>query len=264
VEGIDREGDPAARYALLAEARDLALAVGNTGLVRTALEETAKHFEVDWWELLAATVDDVAESRIATTKKPEIARAAMEWAEEALAADQFDGAMRLAGSAHAMAVGRDGATAGRALELTRKLPEIEALYERSQQAAETLAKDPDDPEANLTLGVYHALAKDSPASRTSGLRMLAKSGNAALKAAADAERTAGEPPLAPGKMADLGDAWYAAAESVDDELKPLVYRRAEHWYQQAEPKLEGFTARKVTHRLETIREKFRESKGARP
>jgi hypothetical protein len=102
-----------------------------------------------------------------------------------------------------------------------------------KEALEVLARDSEDAEANLKVGRFRVVHQDN---WDEGLPLLARSGNAGMKALAAKDLAA---PAEATSRKELADAWWAAAEKEKDKSpgRRACMRRAYHWYELALPKL---------------------------
>ena len=110
-----------------------------------------------------------------------------------------------------------------------------------------LAATPNDPEANLIVGRYLCLRKNS---WTDGLPLLAKASDPGWKDIAKQETAAPQEAADQVKLADLW--WDAAAkrgEKKDDPWQKLMQARAVYWYRLAMPNLGGLMLAKVKTRV---------------
>lgn len=254
-EALETPDEPAIRFVLLGQARDLAVSAGDSTLLREVVEETAKYYDVDAKEQLIRILSDVADSRIGTSSKKDLAQGTLDLAHECLAANDYDSAMRLARAAQSMAVGRDTAMTKQAVDLIKSLPRLEQEYKRFQQAGKILADDPNHASANLAQGQYYCFVQNTEEAWQKGLPMLAKGSDAKLKALAEAELALARSKSKQGAndWFNLAEQWYEMARSADDIARASCRRRAASWYEKAHPKLQGFKARKAKLRLEELK-----------
>lgn len=251
-EAIDTPDDPVVRYVLLGQARDLAVTAGDPDLLREVIEETATYYQVDGLQQMISTLSDVAEGRMGSGGKKELAKGALDLAEERISEDDYDAALKLTKAAHAMALARDSATAKRATDLLKALPRKQREYERFQQAEKILAQEPDNPAANLAQGKYYCFVKDTPEAWQKGVPMLAKGSDPKLKALAQAELAA-EPKAEAGELFNLAEQWYEVARAADETSVRACRRRALYWYEKALPHLQGFKQKKAKLRVDELK-----------
>jgi len=106
-------------------------------------------------------------------------------------------------------------------------------------AMQTLLGKPDNPAANLTAGKYFCFAKGE---WETGLPLLAKGSDPALKALAEKELARPEGGEA---QAALAEGWCKLAESARGRQKSSISGHAIAWYEQALPALEALSKTKA-------------------
>jgi hypothetical protein len=250
-EAVDTVDNPAARYVLLDEARDLAVQAGRASLLSEVVGEMAKHYDVDPRRELTRTLVDAVERPLPSTARRDLGVEAARQADEALRADDFQTAAVLARAANSLALkGRDVVTAKKANEMLAEIPRLEKQYQASLEAAKLLAAEPDNPQANLALGKYDCFFRKEPRWER-GLPGLAKGDDPVLKALAEAELGASAS-LPAAQEVRLADQWHEAAVSLPDEIRSQARARAAFWYKKALDELSGFTKARVEKALEEI------------
>lgn len=237
------ESDPVQRFVLLREAKDLARDAADWETALAAIDETGRVFQVDVVAMKAA----LHAAMSAAAKKPEewtaVARKQLALADEAAAADQLDPAAKAASEASSLAKkAKDLALAAKADAKGKEIAERRTWQTRLTKATETLAKSPDDPEANLVVGRQEALLKGN---WEKGRVLLAKGSDAGLKAAATKDLA--QPADVPGRIA-AGDAWWDLAEK-DPAGRLQLRLRAVTWYEQAAESATGILRTKIDGRL---------------
>jgi hypothetical protein len=232
------------RFALLSEARRLAISANNPALALQAAESLSESFTVDRFDQLAKTADDLGERDLPTAARKELVEALEPLVEQALSAGQFAAGRRLAAVGAAAARKTNQAEIAKTLaRLSKELTAGEKLAASAADARTRLEQNPDDPNANETLGKYLCLyAGDWPA----GLPHLARAENAALRAVAELE-TAADP--APTAVVKVADAWWDLAEHGGADAGRMR-ARAGYWYEQAAGELTGLAKTRVEKRLE--------------
>jgi hypothetical protein len=243
-QGVDTSDDPPTRYVLFREAMNLAADAGSLAEGLNAVEELARWFEIaepalktDFFEKLSTLLKAPAENR-------ELAQEALLAARDAIRSDQFDvadRALKVAGSAAQKA--QNVTLLGR---VRARVNEVSTLRQESQKvrpALEVLAKNPKDPEANLTAGKYYAFLKGD---WDKGLPLLAQGADAMLKS--QAARDLAMPATALDQM-QAGDGWYDLAASQGTAARAQLQLQAHHWYTLAAPGLTGLSKAKVDKRL---------------
>jgi WD40 repeat protein/serine/threonine protein kinase len=250
--------DPAGRYVLLREARGLAAAAGDAATAITAIDQMARLYEVDDTAAMKVTALTTA-SKVVT--KPEPAKALAESAlvvlEELVAGDYYKKAEQVAALAEAAA--RKAGQAAFTKRVEAQVKEVKAAekdHEAAEVARAVLRRQSDDPEANLTVGKYLCFRKGD---WDAGLPLLARSGDKALREAAEADLAR---PGAADEQKKVGDRWWDLAEQKPVLGKTHLQRRAAYWYQQAVTGLSGLTLDKVQDRIKTVVEQTPDLKPA--
>jgi len=254
----DSRDKPAERFVILREAQRLAGEAGDTDLALRAIDALGADFEFDdllesgrvLFALAAAAKDDPTYARLAELVPPWVARAAD--ADRVDAADKLlDAAVRAvqkpAGRKYAKPIVDLRAAFAEQVKLTRKL----------EAARLKLAADPTDAEANLTLGYWLCFVQgDWPA----GLPLLAKSGDAGLRACAEKELA--EPPATAEGQIAIGDAWWDLAQKSPADEKLARLARAADWYRLASAQpVAGLVKARLDQRLGEAREVVAKSPG---
>lgn len=252
----ETKDNPAARYALWAEARDLAVAAGDTKTLREVIQEMARGYQLDGMQEQARALAEAIEMPLPSAVRNALARAAVDAAEEALRGDAFEPAAQLAKAGFGLAnkvittKGRDMHTIRQANELVELIPWLTEQHAQAQQAETALGKDASDPKAVLFLGKYYALVKNNWGR---GLPLLLKADDATLKALAESEQAITRRG-SPAEMVQLAEQWQQAIGSMEEPLRRFARRRALYWYETALPRLSGYTRERATQAVGELRE----------
>jgi hypothetical protein len=250
--------EPAQRFVLLREATSLAARGGNIDLALQAITEMERDYAIeDALDQKLAALDKVNKQvSIGPSSKKAVIENALVVVDEAVAADNFDLAIKLVDLADVAA--RKIANPplikrvqGRAKELAEQRKD----YEKIEEALETLKKQPKDAEANLTVGKYLCLTKGD---WDKGLPRLALGSDGTLQALARKE--AAKPTTAAART-DLADGWWDLAAGERGPAKPHLQRRAYYWYKLAIADLMGLQKEKVEQRLRALSEQLPERPG---
>lgn len=243
------EGDDPAQAALYLGAAEVAARAGETKLAFDAVDQLAAVFDVDTLQSKVTLLEISAKAAKTNDARVSVANRGLELADAAMAANRMEiaeSALKTAGTAAAKV--RD---ADLRKELAAKRKEVERAKKHAERAESELASakkalsdNPDDPEANETLGKYLAFERNDWAA---GLKHFAKSGDQSLQALALADMKGATTGAA---AATLGDSWYAFAESADNPSDKAGYRsRAAFWYTRAVNDLKGFAKARIEKRL---------------
>jgi WD40 repeat protein len=251
----ETKDDPAARFMLLREARDLAAQAGDVAVALSAAEETIRTYEVEPVPLKLATLTAVSRGVATAPANKELVDAILLVLDDVLAADDFDTATKLLALAEpaarsAMSAALASKVQGRVKDLTELKKESEAV----QAAAESLRQKPDDPLANVVTGKYLCFRKGK---WDEGLPKLARGDDAVAELAR--KDLAG--PKEAAAQAELGDGWWGLAEALHGGAEIVVKGRADFWYQKALPNLTGLTQTRVEKRIKEYAAKAPGQKG---
>jgi hypothetical protein len=236
--------DPAARFVMLREARDLAAEAVDVPLAMQAIDGLGKWYAADAAGMRYAALEKVYASTVKQDVLRAVADAAGHGADAAQDADDYDGAVKLATLA-VMAV-RKGALGRIALEdadfRLAAAKKTRDAFLAAKPAFDTLAAKPDDPAANAAVGRFRCFVQGRWAE---GVKNLAKGDHPQLKAAAALE-LATETELPDVKQ---GDAWWDFAASAPEAEKKPAEGRARHWYHKVFDELTGIPRARAEKRL---------------
>jgi hypothetical protein len=240
------EKDAAAKFVLLRQSQDLALAAADLAAAFKALDQIANHFQID---LLTEKADLFKKAARLTNASAatELVKTILPHIDEALAADRFELARELVRVAISLARSKRDPALNRDLSLrTSKINEHQKQWDEAQKAAARLKESPTDAASNHKLGHYRVFAKGD---WETGLPLLAKGPFSPLRKAAQLDLAQ---PTEPALRAQLADAWWKLADAAPPAEKPRLIHRAKLWYQRALPKLVDLEKVRVEKRLEKI------------
>jgi hypothetical protein len=250
----DTKNDPASRFVLLYEARDMAVKAGDALTAARAAEDLAAFYQITAGE---ARQPLVALATAAMT--PDAGRAAADIllaaADAVTAADDWDAALALLKAAETVARKSKNVavTAGvktRRAHLERAKTESEGIKEH----VATLTTNPNDVAANLAVGRYLCLVKRD---WEAAIPLLIKGARGPLKEAVDKDVAAAKGDEA-AQMA-AADTWYDLAAKMSGDTQTSLQLRAHHWYLLAFPKASGLNKVKAEKRiaeLQSVAESF--------
>ena len=247
----DSKDNPADRYVLCCEARDLGAAAGKWEIVSEAFEQLEAGFNVDLLPQKEAALQALIKSGLNKESATEASEAALQAAGEAIAANQLTLAgnfVALAATASAKSLSVPQISLVKRTDAELKLIAQEA--DAVKKARETLKATPNDPAANLAVGRYDALRRGE---WESAIALLAKGGDGELQSAAREELEAPKDGAGQQKVADE---WWALAEKEKDSawIRAALQGRAAYWYRQAVTQVTGLAGALITERLKTIDE----------
>jgi Leucine-rich repeat (LRR) protein/tRNA A-37 threonylcarbamoyl transferase component Bud32 len=239
--------DPAACYALIGEARNLAIDTADAAVVVRLVGELGTRFNVDPLGLLADDLERSVQKSHPSSAFNGIAEAALDHVDEALEANHLPLAKRLSDLALVAArKAKDPTTLKTAIERNKSLAALKQQWDTAQDARTILAKTPDDAAANLALGRYLCFTKGAWAE---GYTHLARGSDETLKELA--VKSMATPQDAAGQ-AEQGEAWAMAADAAKGKPKSELQAGARYWYAMALPALSGLAKAKAEQRLKQL------------
>lgn len=244
-EALDMPGSPVSRFVLLRDARDLAVQAGDIETAAAAVDETALWFSVNPAELMALALAAAGRAAKGPEAHRELAQAWLSLVEKALAVERYDDAAQAASKAESEAkAGQDVAGVSRALALGREISAIQKEAAAVKVQRQTLATKPEDPAANLAVGLFLCAVRGE---WEKGLPFLTKGMDGALKELAVKDLS--KPADPPDQMA-LGDGWWYLSEKEAAPIRRGNLRwRSAHWYVQCSEKLTGLNRIRVESRI---------------
>ncbi|MCD4727826.1 MAG: hypothetical protein K8R46_09200, partial [Pirellulales bacterium] len=132
---------------------------------------------------------------------------------------------------------------------SRELEHRKSRFRPVEAAIGVLVENPDDAEANLTVGKWRCFTNGD---WHHGLPLLAKGSDAELAALARRDFAR---PMAVEDQMSLADAWYAAAAKEQPSAKAGALFRCCYWYEQVLPKLSGLDQTRVRKRIDELYKK---------
>jgi hypothetical protein len=255
--GREDRKDPAAWYALLSEVKELAVRAGRPRLALAAVTEIDEHFAIDPLEMAVATMTDCARAPAkpgelwplaGSGRVKDYVTLALGRSAVAVHEDDFERALQFVGLAEQVLT-RARADKKTLALVAAKRTEIEQLQKefRNQSAArEHLKESPEDPVANLAVGMHLACG----GKWDEGLPLLGRGNDADLQSVAKADL---QRPLDAKAQLDLGDKWWRYARLNGGRSELRVRQRAAYWYEKAESRLaEGPEKERAAERIEEV------------
>ncbi len=240
----NQETDPVRRFAFYQEARELALSGGDFDLAIQAGEALGLSFELDPWSLHLEAAQTLVRNARSTEQREKLLGQLETLAESAVEEDRYQEAEGLLETAATLAGQlRDNVRKDQFLRRKDDVRRIAGAFESIREHLATLQTAPDDPAANEAVGRFYCFVKQA---WQKGLPYLAKGETALIRTVAQADL---QKPVQPAAQAQLGDDWWAIAETLSDQEKAAVKRHAGYWYLQCEARLTGEAAQRVRTRL---------------
>jgi serine/threonine protein kinase len=226
--------DSVLRFVLLREARDVAAKAADATLTLKAIEDLTREYALSGREMKTAALDKASKAAYTPERSGQIVEAILAVLDEALTADNYEEAIRLAKMAENSAY-RSNNTSLIASTITRRrdVDSLKDAYEKLKPVAAVLADKPDDPEANLAMGRFLCLLKGD---WTEGLPLLVQGGEGKLQDLARKEVGGSEKPE---EEAELADGWRDLARTERGAAHMQLVLHALSCYQKALPNLSG-------------------------
>lgn len=239
--------DPAARFVLFREARDIAAAAADPTIASRAISQMAQQYSIESMPMLLVAMQTSQSAAITPNACESVARACLGAMEQAIVTSEYSTAARFASLALSAAEkARNVPLVLQADERTKELHTIFIEFERVKIAHETLRSQPDDSESNFRAGRFTCFIE---ANWNNGLPMLAKGSDAILRDLALADLAA---PSNAEKRLEIANGWWEQAESRKGLTRSHLHQRAGLWYRHALPGLAGINRSLAEQRLEII------------
>ncbi len=230
-------------FVMLVEARNLAAGIGDIRTAFDAVRRIETGFDLEAagseWSVFSqkmAALDTARRAARTQEAREALARAYLSLAGEEMGKYRFETALEAAkGAERSASTARNRDLSKEAKNLAKEIGVLVQEQKSAQDAEMTLTIHPDDPKANLALGVYRCFVRND---WETGIPCLAKGKNPDLRELAKKEL--GKPATVK-EQADLGDAWLALSQKALDDLQKERYRlRARAWYERALKQADGF------------------------
>jgi serine/threonine protein kinase len=242
--GAEFNDDLVGKFAILSEARDVAVEIGDDAGLKSSFAQVSETFFVGRADWFCDSVEAATKRTMTSAVARKLTRSIMEQFETTVLDELFDESKRLLESALSVArKTQDNAVlknvVDRKSELDRQLKGLESLI----KARETLAKTPDDIAANIVLGKHYCFVEND---WQKGFSHLAKSSDTGIQEAAKASLA--DPQVAADQV-KAGDLWWLKSEKPAVLTKLELQYIAFYWYTLAEPSVDGLLRTKVAKRI---------------
>lgn len=238
----ETKDDPATRYVMYREAREIAARGGDIFMALEAADRIAGAYAVNPAEAKLAALE-VADKSFSSVPGA-IIEPTFAAIDDAMRVDDYASAGRLVILATGAA--RRAKLPALVTLLGNRAKEIEITRKRFEGLAaerKVLANNPDDPIAASRVGRFLCLSKGD---WEAGLRLLTKGEDEKLKEVAEKELA--RPSTTKGKL-EIGDLWYGLADGLDPVEKVEAKLRAYDWYQQIAREVTGVDKVRVDNRV---------------
>ncbi len=245
--GLGQQEDPAARYALLSLASEVAAEGGHAAAASAAIDELANWFQVDSIELKLEALAKANKAASAPQQKQELVKEALALVDASIEADAYEKVAKAIGIAQSAARSlKDSRLTKELADKKREADRLSKIRASLDGDLALLEQDDRDEQANLNVGRYYCLMKQQ---WDRGLPYLARGANPAYRALA--ERDLAKPDSASAQK-ELADEWWDVAQSEKGVAKTAALNRAGDWYRRAGPFLSGLDRELAEKRVREI------------
>jgi formylglycine-generating enzyme required for sulfatase activity len=245
----EKAAKPQEQFVLLRKAAELACKADDAATMFQAVDRLGQRFELDALAVKEKMLAKLAAGGVGAARIKFLVESSNALIDQALAEERFDAALDLANAVSHACLKREGAPFRKqALARRKEIQERQQEAEKIGQALETVRANPQDAEANLTVGKLYCFAKEDWAK---GLPYLARGTDEDLKTLALQET--GSPPGDDSGEVKLADAWWSVGQSARAKARGAISLHVGTWYQQASLSLPaGVVKARVEKRLEEI------------
>jgi hypothetical protein len=240
----DRTTKPLDRWALLAQALQLATEAGDPVTAFAAIDASAKTFAIDGQ---AARIEAVSKlvSKVQPGAVNDLARLCVSMCRSAVANEDLAEAKKLVYITTGLAKkSRNGDLLSECNQLTLTIREAEKSFKERDSLVERLTKNPNDPATNSELGRFYCFKGND---WQAGLPFLAKGDDPQIAQLASRELAGAE------TMAEelaLADSWWALSEMQSAYAKVAIQSHAADLYRRAVKSVTGLDKLRVEKRIE--------------
>jgi hypothetical protein len=224
---------PDERFVLLRKTVDLAVEGGDMPLVLAAIRQAAGEFEFDSLAAEEKALARVAQRPMDAARTKAFFAGVTQVIEEALAAERNEPAQELLALARQVSQRKEGKDYRPLMDrFQADIAKVSAHRGAIHSAETALASNPDDPEANRSMGAHYCLVEGD---WEHGLACLAKGGDPRVRtlAAEDLSTPAGQPEE---QMKRAGQ-WWELAQAERGTIHDVSMLRAGFWYERARARL---------------------------
>lgn len=246
----ETEDASAALYVLLLQASKLGEAAGDSDVAWQAIEALANRFEVDEIALRQQSLAEFAKTAKSPLEARNLTDAACQLLADALAAEQADAVKKIAAQAQSFAKRTKDAALVKAVGVrTREAGKRATEFAAVAAARKKLKSQPDDAEANFTIGRFEACAAGH---WDIALARLALGSDSTWKSVAEDDLEGERNVSTAEQQISVGDRWWALAENEIWPGKFYMHVRAAQWYRRARPAAAEKDKARIDERLKTL------------
>lgn len=244
-------------WVLHREALEMSIQGCDVASLSEAIEGIARYFDVDAMSMRSGALGAAGK----TAKSPDdfgaLSAALQTLVDEFVRADQYDAAEKAAATSMQFArTAKNTDLIGRATLRQKEVLEAKTLYAAAKANLQRIARDPDDPAANLETGKFLCYVKGN---WDLGVRFLAKGADPDLRGLA--EREIANPQQA-AELAALADGWWELAEKDKSPLrKNQILSHCGTLYDAALPGATALARLRIQKRLDALGSRYVSANG---
>ncbi|MFP6692506.1 MAG: hypothetical protein VB875_05800, partial [Pirellulales bacterium] len=240
---------PADQYALLQEAKKIAVQAQDSQAVLVIIDRVDNRFQIDALRRKGSALYQIRNKLASREEHAAIVPSWRSVIDAAVRAGRFELVGKL--SEYALDSAEQSGDKDSLEALQARVAEISqevAEYKEYQQADEQLKQKPLDPAANLIVGKYLCIVKGD---WENGSNKLALGADEPLKQAAIAELAASAADAMAATQIEVAEHWWKLADAAKDPEQTAFRQRAGYWYKKSLPSLTegGLQRRRVELRL---------------
>jgi hypothetical protein len=252
------------QFVMLERARELAVAANDLKMAIESVNQQSKLFKVDQLGLLGNVVSAIEYSDEQPKENAALALVGLRLIDSALAEDRYELAKEIATTVTRSA--RQSTLPDlpqQAQEVVRRIRLVQRPFEQLKPSLEALAADPDDEEANVSVGRFYCFVKGD---WRKGLPHLAKGNHAQQKQLSEREIANGRLPEA---TAAIAQGWFELADDEEALLPASIAMQQENirrhslsLYESALPRLPDSKKAQARSQVAAIKDKLGGASGA--
>lgn len=244
---LEISNEPLTRYAMLVEARDLALQAGNMDLAMQTIDSLAETHSINIHESRFAVVEQIVRRVRSSDDARLLCGVTHALFRQAVDAGDYPLAEKIEKIESSTAKkSRDPKAMTEARADKKEADQLTERWENFQDAQKALQKKPDDAEAHTVVGLFLGLDQHNWPEAVTHLKM---SQNQELILAAESEIMI---PADAKKQVELADHWRMVAQSFEKLDRQFALERSLYWYRTASKDLSGIDKVRVDSQIEKL------------
>jgi len=208
--------DPAALWVLYREAMDMSIQGCDAASLTESIDGAARFFDVDAMPIRSSSLAAAGKNAKTPEEFGALAVGLQVLIDDFIRADQYDAAEKAAATSLQFAkIAKNVDLIARATGRQKEVGEAKTLFASMKSVLQGLAKNPDDPAANLEMGKFLCYVKGT---WDLGLRFMAKGSDPELRGLAEREIAN---PVQSADLLAIADGWWDLAEKDKSPLRKI-------------------------------------------